>query len=82
MLLNIVYIILLGVVVWAGITIKKSYIISQAFFWIGVYLLSLYFDFFWSLIDRSLFFIILGIIGLVGGFWLEKSRRKVVELIR
>lgn len=80
--LNLAYIILLGGAVWAGITFKKSYVISQAFFWIAVYLFGLYFDFFWSLMDRSLFFMVLGLIGLVGGFWLEKSRRKIISLTK
>lgn len=80
--LNIAYIALLGGAVWVGVTLKKSYVITQTFFWIAVYLLSLYFDFFWSLIDRSLFFMVLGVIGLVGGFWLEKSRRKIISLAK
>jgi uncharacterized membrane protein len=79
--LNVVYIALLAGAVWVGVTLRKSYVISQTFFWIAVYLLSLYFDFFWSLMDRSLFFMILGLMGLVGGFWLEKSRRKVLSLV-
>ena len=70
--LNLLYIALLAGGVWVGITLRKSYVISQTFFWIAVYLISLYFDFFWSLVDRSLFFMVLGLIGLVGGFWLEK----------
>lgn len=70
--LNILYIALLAAGVWIGVTFRKSYVISQTFFWIAVYLISLYFDFFWSLVDRSLFFMVLGLIGLVGGFWLEK----------
>lgn len=79
--LNIAYIILLAGAVWVGVTLRKSYVISQTFFWIAVYLFSLYFDFFWSLIDRSLFFMLLGLMGLIGGFWLEKSRRKVLALV-
>lgn len=70
--LNFLYIALLAAGVWIGVTFRKSYVISQTFFWIAVYLISLYFDFFWSLVDRSLFFMVLGLIGLVGGFWLEK----------
>lgn len=79
--LNIAYIILLAGAVWVGVTLRKSYVISQTFFWIAVYLFSLYFDFFWSLIDRSLFFMLLGLMGLIGGFWLEKSRRKMLALV-
>ena len=70
--LNILYIAILTAGVWIGVTFRKSYVISQTFFWIAVYLISLYFDFFWSFIDRSLFFMVLGLIGLFGGFWLEK----------
>ena len=77
--LNILYIAILTAGVWIGVTFRKSYVISQTFFWIAVYLISLYFDFFWSFIDRSLFFMVLGLIGLFGGFWLEKWRKKVLE---
>jgi uncharacterized membrane protein len=78
--LNLLYIAVLAAGVWIGVTFRKSYVISQTFFWIAVYLISLYFDFFWSLVDRSLFFMVLGLIGLVGGFWLEKWRKKVIAL--
>jgi uncharacterized membrane protein len=74
--LNLLYIAILAAGVWIGVTFRKSYVISQTFFWIAVYLISLYFDFFWSLVDRSLFFIVLGLIGLFGGFWLEKMKKK------
>ncbi len=79
--LNLGYIILLGVAVWGGIVRRQSYVVSQTFFWIAVYIISLYCDFFWSLFGRSLFFIVLGCIGLLGGFWLERSRRKVLSFV-
>jgi uncharacterized membrane protein len=37
-----------------------------------------YFDFFWKLLPRSVFFIVGGLILLLGGVFLEKKRRKVL----
>lgn len=38
-----------------------------------------YFDFFFELLDRSLFFIVGGLILLAGGWWLERQRRSLVD---
>ncbi len=41
-------------------------------------LIARYFDFFWKLLPRSLFFILGGIVLLAGGIMLEKKRRKIL----
>lgn len=38
-----------------------------------------YFDFFWKLLPRSIFFIVGGLILLAGGMFLERKRRAVIE---
>jgi uncharacterized membrane protein len=54
-----------------------SYInIGLLFFVLDV--IARYFDVFWKLLPRSLFFIIGGLILLSGGVFLEKKRRKVL----
>ena len=50
--------------------------ISLLFFVIDV--ISRYFDFFWKLMPRSVFFMIGGVLLLAGGTFLERSRRKLL----
>ena len=38
-----------------------------------------YFDFFWKLLPRSIFFIVGGLILLAGGMFLERKRRAVLD---
>lgn len=41
-----------------------------------------YFDFFWDMLDKSVFFIVGGLLLLIGGTLLERQRRKVISGIR
>jgi uncharacterized membrane protein len=77
--------------VFAGLIIillKKGYdnhdmsLVNTAMFWLGALILVRYFDFFWELLETSLFFMIGGIILLVGGIALEKKRREIKAEIR
>lgn len=77
-LFNSIYIVFLAAVVYIGIVKKVNFVISQAFLWIAIYLISIYFDFFWGLMDRSISLMTAGIIALVGGFYLERYRRKLI----
>ncbi|MSQ76893.1 MAG: hypothetical protein EXR97_00360 [Nitrospiraceae bacterium] len=45
--------------------------------WLGVLVLVRYFDFFWELLPRSLFFLAGGLILVLGGMALEKKRREL-----
>jgi uncharacterized membrane protein len=47
--------------------------------WLVIFLFAKYFDFFWDLMERSLFFIVGGIILVLGGIALEQKRRKIKE---
>jgi uncharacterized membrane protein len=46
-----------------------------------VALISRYFDTFWTLFDRSLFFMAGGVVLLVGGYFLERQRRRLAQQI-
>jgi uncharacterized membrane protein len=54
--------------------------LSIAFFCIWVF--TRYFEFGWDLLDRSVVFIVAGIILLAGGFLLERGRRSVLRRLR
>ena len=46
-------------------------------FWLSAFVLTKYFDLFWDLMDRSLFFIVGGLILVFGGIALEKKRKEI-----
>lgn len=73
-------------VVFAGLTLLFIYqghargdmrIVNAGIFWLALYLLARYFDWFWDLMDRALFFLVGGIILVAGGIVLEKQRRRI-----
>ena len=61
----------------SGLAEHKSFYVNSAFSLFTITLLSRYFDTFWGLMDRSLFFIIGGLLLIFGGYWLEKKRRQL-----
>ena len=73
---------------FAGLTLFLIYIgyqrsdikiVNTGIFWISILVLAKYFDFFWNLIDRSLFFIVGGLILVLGGIAMERKRRQIKE---
>jgi uncharacterized membrane protein len=57
-------------------------LVNMAFLFFGLGLLSRYFDTFWTLLDRSYFFMAGGLLLIGGGYLLEKQRRKLTGRIR
>lgn len=73
---------------FAGLTIFLIYsgyqrsdikLVNMGIFWLSIFIFAKYFDFFWDLMDRSIFFIVGGLILVLGGIALEKKRRKLKE---
>lgn len=56
-------------------------IVNIGIFWLSVFVLAKYFDFFWGLLDRSLFFMVGGFILFLGGVALERKRRQIKEAV-
>ncbi len=79
---NLVYAaMIVGVVILGYVKRNNTYInIGILFFVLDV--IARYFDFFWKLLPRSVFFIAGGIMLLAGGIFLEKKRRKVLASFR
>ena len=72
---NILFATVVSIVIWRGYQRQDSTIVTIGFFSLGFLIIVRYFDFFWSLFSRSLFFMIGGIL-LVGlGILFEKKRR-------
>ncbi len=61
---------------FAGTHNNNRTLINLAFIFFSLALITRYFDTFWSLLNRSLFFMAGGLILIVGGYFLEKQRRK------
>jgi len=73
---------------FAGLTLFLIYIgyqksdikiVNIGIFWLSLFILAKYFDFFWDLMDRSLFFIIGGIVLVLGGIAMERKRKQIKE---
>jgi len=75
---NVVYFVMLIWLIFFGMHTGNSPLVNISFLFFGVTLLSRYFDTFWELLDRSLFFMAGGVLLIVLGIILEKKRRKVV----
>ena len=45
--------------------------------WLSLFIVVKYFDFFWDLLSRSLFFMVGGLILVLGGIALERKRRQL-----
>lgn len=54
-------------------------IVNLGMFWLTVFLIAKYFDWFWDLLERSVFFLVGGLILVIGGIVLEKKRREIKE---
>ena len=63
--------------IYSGLAVHKRFYVNLAFVLFAITLLSRYFDTFWGLMDRSLFFIVGGLLLIIGGYWLEKKRRQL-----
>lgn len=62
-----------------GVRHNDRMIVNHVFVGLLTWILARYFDTFWSLLDRSLFFIVGGVLLLAGGGWLELRRRKLLH---
>lgn len=72
----------LAVLYWVGDLGMRDgdrVMVNRAFTGFSLWLLARYFDTFWSLFDRALFFMAGGVLLLAGGGWLERRRRLLLS---
>ena len=69
-------------VLFVGYIQGQERLINIALVFFGLDVVSRYFEFSWALLDRSLVFVVAGLLLLVGAFVLERGRRTVFERIR
>ncbi len=76
-IINLLLFLLVIGLVYSGLSEHNIFYVNIAFIVFIITFLSRYFDTFWSLMDRSLFFSIGGLLLIVGGYWLEQKRRQL-----
>jgi len=74
---NVIFLVLLTLLLYAGYNMEDIGIVSTAMFWFILLIFARYFDFFWELLPRSLFFMLGGLVLLVISIVLERKRREL-----
>jgi len=80
LLYNLIFGLLAVSLVLIGYQKEDMRVLNMGMFWLSAFIIAKYFDFFWSLMDRSLFFLVGGLIFVLGGITLEQKRRKLREI--
>ncbi|WP_255334343.1 DUF2157 domain-containing protein [Methanosarcina sp. KYL-1] len=74
---NVIFLGILTFLLYAGYGTENITIINTAMFWFILLIFARYFDFFWDLLPRSLFFIVGGLVLLVMSVVMERKRREL-----
>ena len=80
-LFNLLFFAALVWLVYAGIHLNDRYLVNLAFVFFALLVLARYFDTFWTLMNRSFFFMAGGLLLMIGGYALERGRRKLTREI-
>jgi uncharacterized membrane protein len=76
-LFNVIFLGLLTLLLYAGYSTEDIGTVSTAMFWFILLIFARYFDFFWELLPRSLFFMLGGFVLLVISIVLKRKRREL-----
>ncbi len=74
---NVIFLGLLTLLLYAGYSTEDIRIVNTAMLWFILLIFARYFDFFWELLPRSLFFMLGGLVLLVISVVLERKRREL-----
>ncbi len=75
---NLLYFAGLAFLVYAGYEAGDAYLVNAGFVFFSAGIVTLYFDVFWTLMDRSYFFMGGGFLLFLGGYLIERQRRRVL----
>ncbi len=78
-LFNLILAGIIFTIIFIGYNRQDMTLVNIGIFWASLMIIVKYFDFFWSLLSRSVFFMIGGLILILGGVALEKKRRQLKE---
>ena len=76
-LFNLILAGLIFTLLFIGYNRQDMKLVNMGMFWVSVLIVVRYFDFFWDLLPRSLFFMVGGLILVLGGIALERKRRQL-----
>ena len=77
LIFNFVLAFMIGIIIYLGYEREDIGLVNMGTFWLSSFIVVRYFDWFWELLPRSLFFIVGGLILVLGGIALEKKRRQL-----
>jgi len=78
---NLLLFVTSGVYMYYSTVVQSKKILNFATAGIIIHVFTRYFDLFWDMFSGSLLFIVTGILGLAGGYLLEKKHQNLTELI-
>ncbi len=81
-LMNCVIFALALALLFYGFETKEAIFFNLGILFFVIFIITRYFDIFWKLLDRSVFFIVGGIVMIIGSIVLEKRRRATIEQMK
>lgn len=80
--INAMLVIISGIMLFLGMEIQSPKIFNSGIAALILFIVTRYLDVFWKLKEKSLFFIVSGILFIAGGSYLEKKRREIVRRMK
>ena len=77
LIFNLLFAVITLLFLYLGYHREDITLVNLGMFWLSIFLIAKYFDWFWDLLERSTFFLIGGIILILGSIVLEKKRRQI-----
>lgn len=77
LIFNLLFAALTILFIYLGYNREDIRLVNLGMFWLTVFLVAKYFDWFWDLMERSIFFLVGGLILVLGSIALEKKRRQI-----
>ncbi|MEK6869059.1 MAG: DUF2157 domain-containing protein [Nanoarchaeota archaeon] len=77
LIFNLLFAVITLLFLYLGYHREDMTLVNLGMFWMSIFLIAKYFDWFWELLERSTFFLIGGIILVLGSIVLEKKRRQI-----
>jgi uncharacterized membrane protein len=79
---NLLLFVTSAVYMYYSTIVQSKKILNFATAGIIIHVFTRYFDLFWDMFSGSLLFIITGVLGLAGGYFLEKKRKNLTDMIK
>ena len=79
LIFNILLFIFSATLIYYSTKINSKMLLNFAIVGFVIHVVTRYFDLFWDLLSGSMLFIITGILGILGGWILERNRRRLID---